>query len=521
MEINVGGDVNIDAQLMLTGRCCVIGQSGSGKSYLVGVIAEELSRNGLPYVIIDTEGEYNSLKSAFEMLWVGGDGADLPMNVDYAKLLTKSIENSIPVIFDVSDEIDKSGRVESLLSALYTIEEKARSPYLVIIEEADKFTPQVLHKNLNRVEEISVRGRKRGIGLLVATQRPANINKNVLAQCSYGFVGKLTIENDIKAVNVLFDDKRQLAGLPSLKTGEFMSFGIAENGKFRVKARSVAHGGATPLLVKKERTGVSVAGLIKEIKGQAQRQQPRKVAVRAGSDSSALVLKESVDENFARAYAARILRKKFLVFGEQVEELESVSERYMPICAVKLMLPTGKKNEFEDHYAFVDGRHNAISLDGSVHKAGVLPSVRGKLSDVDRKILAVIGGKGTGEIESMARFIGITEGDAFKAIDRLEDKGLITIDRNRIRVQDRRQMLARRGPEFLDRVIASADIYGAAAPAKEIRDIISLAFPSATITETIPCYLPFFEITLRMRDRVRVFRIDALFGKEIDLTLLD
>ena len=63
--IRLSDDFSISEQELLTGRCCVIGQSGSGKSFLVGVISEELAREHLPFVIIDTEGEYKSLKSLF------------------------------------------------------------------------------------------------------------------------------------------------------------------------------------------------------------------------------------------------------------------------------------------------------------------------------------------------------------------------------------------------------------------------------------------------------------------------
>src|SRR5579872_2034619 len=68
----------VDTNLISTGRTCVIGTSGSGKSYTVGVICEELCKAKVPFAIIDLEGEYSGLKEKYEAIWVGDDeGCDL------------------------------------------------------------------------------------------------------------------------------------------------------------------------------------------------------------------------------------------------------------------------------------------------------------------------------------------------------------------------------------------------------------------------------------------------------------
>src|ERR1700730_13961824 len=66
--------VDIDANALATGRTCVIGASGSGKSYAVGVICEELCKNQVPFAIVDTEGEHSGLKEKYEVVVVGDDG---------------------------------------------------------------------------------------------------------------------------------------------------------------------------------------------------------------------------------------------------------------------------------------------------------------------------------------------------------------------------------------------------------------------------------------------------------------
>jgi DNA helicase HerA-like ATPase len=55
MELHIGEAFSIDPGYLVTERSAVIGQSGSGKSYLVSVICEELAANDLGFVVIDTE----------------------------------------------------------------------------------------------------------------------------------------------------------------------------------------------------------------------------------------------------------------------------------------------------------------------------------------------------------------------------------------------------------------------------------------------------------------------------------
>jgi hypothetical protein len=57
-EINV----QIDLNKILTTHLAVLAKSGSGKSYAVGVILEEMIERNIPLLIIDPHGEYSSLR---------------------------------------------------------------------------------------------------------------------------------------------------------------------------------------------------------------------------------------------------------------------------------------------------------------------------------------------------------------------------------------------------------------------------------------------------------------------------
>ncbi len=246
MELKIAENFSIDANEIVTNRVCVIGQSGSGKSYSIAVICEELLRNQIGFTIVDTEGEYFSLKQKFKIIWIGKDRrADLDIDeIDLKSFAEKVVKNRLPVIFDVSEVEDPKEKVNEFLTAIYNFEDEIRSPYLIILEEADKFIPQRGEK-IKIVDEIARRGRKRGLGLLIATQRPSLVDKNILSQCAISIIGKLTIENDLKAVSIFFNDREQLLELPKLNPGEFFFNGK----KIKFRKRITEHKAITPKVI--------------------------------------------------------------------------------------------------------------------------------------------------------------------------------------------------------------------------------------------------------------------------------
>lgn len=255
MEIVIGKDgdrdVAVDAQELVTGRTCIIAQSGAGKSWSIAVICEQLLQARVGFCLIDTEGEYSSLRDRFHLLWIGsGDDCDIDIErANLRELMHNAICSRTAVIFDVS-ETDMREKVTLLADLLYDLESGLKKPFLLIVEEADKFIPQS-GESIKKIEEISRRGRKRGLGMLVATQRPSLVTKNVLSQCNNQIIGKLSIENDLKAVGLFFSSRKEVAELAELEPGEFFVMGSLsrEKVKMRFRDRLCEHRGLTPKLV--------------------------------------------------------------------------------------------------------------------------------------------------------------------------------------------------------------------------------------------------------------------------------
>ncbi|HKT21448.1 MAG TPA: DUF87 domain-containing protein [Nitrososphaerales archaeon] len=255
-RLTIGKDgFTVDADTVATGRTCIIGASGSGKSYTVGVLCEELCKAKVPFALIDTEGEYSSLKGKFDMVWIADEEkADERWGSFSVEELASQATTAPPLILDVSESTG-NGRhlVDEFLTALYKVVDSKPTPYLVIIEEADKFIPQV-GEALPIVGEIARRGRKRGLGLVLCTQRPSLVDKDTLSQCSNQLIGRLEIRNDLASVTQFFPGRDLPKQLTALAPGEFYVMGnlSPEPQKVQIRERETVPGGVSPKLAERE-----------------------------------------------------------------------------------------------------------------------------------------------------------------------------------------------------------------------------------------------------------------------------
>jgi len=77
------------------------------------------------------------------------------------------------------------------------------APGMIVIEEAHNYCPE---KGFSKVRSTDVlrtiasEGRKFGLGMMVISQRPARVDKNVLSQCNTQIIMKVTNPNDLKAI---------------------------------------------------------------------------------------------------------------------------------------------------------------------------------------------------------------------------------------------------------------------------------------------------------------------------------
>ncbi|RLG44409.1 MAG: hypothetical protein DRN78_00215, partial [Thermoproteota archaeon] len=247
MKIDIGVEVGISETEGF--RVAVLGQSGSGKSYLAAVIVEEALRQGIPIVVIDVEGEWYTLKQKFPVLVVG---RDVPLDLESAELYSEYPLKGVSIVIDLAsaDASDLEARdfFMKFTEKLFQLETEHRRTLLLVVEEAEVFAPQMATKgersSLVVANKIAKRGRKRGIHSVWITQRPASLSKDILSQCNVYLVGKMTLQRDLKAVEPYIGSI--VKSLPTLSPGEFFLVHEGKVARFRTKERETPHGADTP-----------------------------------------------------------------------------------------------------------------------------------------------------------------------------------------------------------------------------------------------------------------------------------
>ncbi len=524
MQINIADGVDIDAQRIVTGRCCVIGQSGSGKSFLIGVFAEELARAHLPFLIIDTEGEYVNLGKAYGLLVVGnGPESNVGIETNYELLFRQSIQAKKPIVMDVSDVIDPQQAVYNAIKALYAVEEQLRAPYLIIIEEADKFVPQVVKGRINIIEEVSVRGRKRGIGLMVATQRPANISKNVLAQCSYGFIGRLTIENDFDSISILLENRKRMEEVAKLSTGEFMPFGIGKDEVFKVKDRSVVHSGSTPSIDYSEKADVSIESIVAQLSSAAAirkptvpRQNPRKPREAAGDRQdaekseklqiiSAAHEKEELMQRLqgTKSALAKIMRKN----NYSIESLDTV---YVPFVSLKLLVPVGKGSDYREFEAIYDSSMREVSIGKDIKILRHAPQRIHKLNEKELSALETLRRFKRSKAERLAKECNMDVAVAEKLLISLESRSLVDFDGK----DYRSKAIPKKSFSMPQTLETEPEGTVFDMDTKAIPKLVDNNYPGCRLESYSVFYVPFYSARLRYKNKVKVAIFNPISLKE-------
>lgn len=104
-------------------------------------------------------------------------------------------------------------------------------PVLLVYEEAHKYVPKSeltkYRSSQKAIERIAKEGRKYGITLMLASQRPSEISETIFSQCNNFIAMRLTNPNDQGYVKKLLPDTlgNLIEKLPSLSAGEALLIG--------------------------------------------------------------------------------------------------------------------------------------------------------------------------------------------------------------------------------------------------------------------------------------------------------
>jgi len=267
---------------IVTATAAIVGQRGSGKTHTGSVLAEGMYPLHVPLVVIDPTGVWWGLRvgaagegAGIPIAIVGGRHGDVPLRPDTGDLVGQLVaDSSLSCIIDVSGSKQAQWRpfLRDFFQALY---QHNRSPLHLIIDEADVVVPQRTGRGASLelhdiVDDIVRRGRVKGIGSTLITQRPAVVSKNVLSQIEMLIVMHLTAPQDHKAIEAWVDAhdtanrKRQvLDSLATLKPGDAWVWAprLGLFDRVRIRPRRTFDSSSTPRIGEKRKIARSFADI--------------------------------------------------------------------------------------------------------------------------------------------------------------------------------------------------------------------------------------------------------------------
>jgi hypothetical protein len=182
-----------------------------------------------------SQGSWNSVKNKLEVLrndsrlgfmMTEWDGTHDPFPEVVMQFLGSCAPVRIVDLSGVPNEV--AGAASSVIArTLFSIqlwqtsEERERHPVLLVCEEAHRYVPNRGEAQYEAAQEairrLAKEGRKYGIGLMLVSQRPSEVEATVLSQCNSWIVLRITNDSDRNHVNGILPDS--LAGLTKVLSG--------------------------------------------------------------------------------------------------------------------------------------------------------------------------------------------------------------------------------------------------------------------------------------------------------------
>ena len=265
--LNISPDLQLPLDL-ITETAAIIAKRGVGKTYTASVITEELLKAGGHVIAIDPVGVWWGLRASadgepaggLQILILGGNHGDLPLDSGSGRAVADLIvDERLSCVLDLSlmTQEEAARFLAPFLDRLYQIN---RAPLHLVVDEADSVAPQVPGRGespmLAAMDRIVRRGRARGLGVTLITQRPAVLSKNVLTQIELLITLRLTSPNDRKAIDGWIqaqgtEDERRavMASLATLEVGEAWFWSPAWLGllkRVHIRQRQTFDSSATP-----------------------------------------------------------------------------------------------------------------------------------------------------------------------------------------------------------------------------------------------------------------------------------
>jgi DNA helicase HerA-like ATPase len=179
------------------------------------------------------------------------DGTEDPLPTIVNQFLTQQTTVQIVDLSGVPNEVAgvasaAIARIVFQLKVWQTEAERQNSPVLLVCEEAHRYVPNrgeaQYEAAQSAIRRIAKEGRKYGVGLLLVSQRPSEVEATVLSQCNSWIVLRITNDADREHVRSVLPDS--MSGLTKMLSGlrrqEAIFVGQAATLPTRVMIRSLS-----------------------------------------------------------------------------------------------------------------------------------------------------------------------------------------------------------------------------------------------------------------------------------------
>jgi hypothetical protein len=216
-----------------------IARRGAGKTYAAGKLCELLMDAEVQVVVLDSVGNWYGLRigsdgksHGYDVPVIGGLRGDVPLEATGGQLIADVVVNTgRSLILDISQfSLSDRKRFCTAFGERLWLAKKRQArpaPLMLVIEESQLIIPQHVGRNeahmVGIFEEIIRLGRNYGIGVMMISQRPQSVNKEVLNQAECLLVGQVNGSQERKALQEWIVhqgmDKNLVDELPSLPVG--------------------------------------------------------------------------------------------------------------------------------------------------------------------------------------------------------------------------------------------------------------------------------------------------------------
>lgn len=174
----------------VTQTFAILGKRGQGKTNTAVVIAEEFAKAKQQVVVIDPTDVWWGIKSSasgktsgFPFVVFGGNHSDLPLMAESGKVIADFVIESGYSAILATRLLSKTKQrrvVADFFERLYELKglPQNKAPLHVIVDEANRFVPQVIPKNegdaartVGAIADVTLQGRADGFGITLIAQR--------------------------------------------------------------------------------------------------------------------------------------------------------------------------------------------------------------------------------------------------------------------------------------------------------------------------------------------------------------